>query len=164
MRKRPHRTAVQNPAKPEREPTGWKPYWISSPPVICPKTARITAFAAPRRIGYRYRTARGVNRMREFQRGAVRLHILHHAAEQEIHGAWMTEELARHGYDISPGTLYPTLHRLEADGLLVSEQQVVEGRTRRVYRATEAGKRALAADRRALKELAREVLGGDAST
>ncbi|BFP54571.1 PadR family transcriptional regulator [Streptomyces sp. CMC78] len=99
--------------------------------------------------------------MREFQRGAMRLHILHHAAEEEIHGAWMTEELARYGYRISPGTLYPTLHRLEADGLLVSEQQVVGGRTRRVYRATEAGREALAEDRRALRELAREVLGDD---
>ncbi len=96
--------------------------------------------------------------MREFQRGAVRLHILHHAAEQEIHGAWMTKELASHGYDISPGTLYPTLHRLEGDGLLESEQQIVEGRTRRVYRATAAGRAALAQDRRALAELAREVL------
>ncbi|MXM65899.1 PadR family transcriptional regulator [Streptomyces sp. HUCO-GS316] len=100
--------------------------------------------------------------MREFQRGAVRLHILHHAAEGEIHGAWMTEELAHHGYQISPGTLYPTLHRLEADGLLVSEQSVVDGRARRVYRATEAGKKALAEDRKALAELAREVLGKDA--
>ena len=100
--------------------------------------------------------------MREFQRGAVRLHILHHAAEEEIHGAWMTEELARHGYRISPGTLYPTLHRLEADGLLVSEQQVVHGRTRRVYKATAAGAKALAEDRRALEELAREILGGEA--
>ncbi|WP_073952760.1 PadR family transcriptional regulator [Streptomyces kebangsaanensis] len=97
--------------------------------------------------------------MREFQRGAVRLHILHHAAEEEIHGAWMTEELARHGYQISPGTMYPTLHRLEADGLLTSEQRVVDGRTRRVYRATEAGKQALEEDRRALEELARELLG-----
>ncbi|WP_368861812.1 PadR family transcriptional regulator [Frankia gtarii] len=102
--------------------------------------------------------------MREFQRGAVRLHILHHAAEQEIHGAWMTEELARHGHRISPGTLYPTLHRLEADGLLASEQRVIDGRTRRMYRATEAGKRALAEDRRALAELAREVLGRDTET
>ncbi|CAL9338055.1 Transcriptional regulator [Streptomyces sp. enrichment culture] len=100
--------------------------------------------------------------MREFQRGAVRLHILHHAAEEEIHGAWMTEELASHGYQISPGTLYPTLHRLEADGLLTSEQRVVDGRTRRIYRATEAGKKALAEDRQALKELAREVLGDEA--
>lgn len=99
--------------------------------------------------------------MREFQRGAVRLHILHHAAEHEIHGAWMAEELKRHGYAISPGTLYPTLHRLEADGLLVSEQRVVSGRTRRTYKATPAGQAALAEDRAALAELAREVLGED---
>ncbi|MEU6114460.1 PadR family transcriptional regulator [Streptomyces sp. NPDC047117] len=103
-----------------------------------------------------------VGQEREFQRGAVRLHILHHAAKEEIHGAWVTEELARHGYRISPGTLYPALHRLEADGLLVSEQQVVGGRTRRVYKATDTGKKALAADRGALEELAREVLGNEA--
>ena len=54
--------------------------------------------------------------------------------------------------------MYPTLHRMESDGLLVSEQRVVEGRTRRVYRATEAGRAALAEDRKALAELAREVL------
>jgi DNA-binding PadR family transcriptional regulator len=97
--------------------------------------------------------------MREFQRGAVRLHILHHAAAHDVHGAWLTQELASHGYAISPGTLYPTLHRLEGEGLLSSEQRVVDGRTRRVYRATRAGKRALELDRRALRELAREVLG-----
>jgi DNA-binding PadR family transcriptional regulator len=57
---------------------------------------------------------------------------------------------------------YPTLHRLEADGLLASEQRVVDGRTRRVYRATEAGKKALAEDRQALREPAREVLGDGA--
>lgn len=97
--------------------------------------------------------------MREFQRGAIRLHILHHAAQEEIHGAWMTRELAGHGYLISPGTLYPTLHRLEADGLLISRQIVTEGRTRRLYRATHEGRAALAEDRAALAELTREVLG-----
>lgn len=90
----------------------------------------------------------------------MRLHILHHAAQEEIHGAWMTRELAGHGYRISPGTLYPTLHRLESDGLLTSEQRIVDGRGRRVYRATEAGRAALEEDRRALAELAREVLPG----
>ncbi|MGB9222623.1 PadR family transcriptional regulator [Mycobacterium sp.] len=100
--------------------------------------------------------------MREFQRAAVRLHILHHAADDDVHGAWLTEELSRHGYKVSPGTLYPTLHRLEADGLLVSQQQVVDGRTRRVYRATPAGRAALTQDRRTLRELAQEVLGNEA--
>lgn len=114
------------------------------------------------KIGNRYRLRHdGWERdtVREFQRGAVRLHILHHATEKEIHGAWLTTELAHHGYHISPGTLYPTLHRLEAEGLLTSEQRIVDGRARRVYRATNAGKAALAEDRAALAELAREILG-----
>lgn len=96
--------------------------------------------------------------MREFLRGAVRLHILHHAAEEPVHGAWMSTQLARHGYSISPGTLYPTLHRMEDEGLLTSTTEVVGGRTRRVYRATEAGLSDLDEARRAVAELAAEVL------
>jgi DNA-binding PadR family transcriptional regulator len=96
--------------------------------------------------------------MREFLRGAVQLHILHHAAEGEIHGAWMSRELAGHGYEISPGTLYPTLHRLESEGLLSSRRAVEEGRARRVYRITADGRRALRLTRKALRELADEVL------
>ncbi|WP_137121342.1 PadR family transcriptional regulator [Segeticoccus rhizosphaerae] len=99
--------------------------------------------------------------MREFIRGAVRLHILHHAAEGEIHGAWMADELAHHGYQISPGTLYPTLHRLQERRLLTSRQVVVAGRARRVYTITDTGRAVLAQERRALAELAREVLGPD---
>ncbi len=96
--------------------------------------------------------------MREFVRGAVRLHVMHHAAEGGVHGAWMAAELAEHGYTISPGTLYPTLHRMQAEGLLRSTTQVVEGRTRRVYTITPAGRRALRDAKRLLAELAHEVL------
>jgi DNA-binding PadR family transcriptional regulator len=96
--------------------------------------------------------------MKDFLRGAVRLHILHHAAEGEVHGAWMAAELERHGYKISPGTLYPTLHRMAADGLLTTRSEVAEGRVRKLYRATDAGRAALAEGRRALSELAGEVL------
>jgi len=96
--------------------------------------------------------------LREFHRGAVRLHILHHAGNGDVHGAWMAEELAEHGYRISPGTLYPTLHRMEGEGLLVSRQVVVDGRNRRVYRATPAGRRALRDAKQALRELAAEIL------
>jgi DNA-binding PadR family transcriptional regulator len=97
--------------------------------------------------------------MRELLRGAIRLHLLHHADLGEVHGAWMAEELGRHGYRISPGTLYPTLHRMEAEGLLGSRREVVGGRTRRVYRITKSGRAALADGRRILRELADEVLG-----
>ncbi|MGA7419325.1 MAG: PadR family transcriptional regulator [Acidimicrobiales bacterium] len=99
--------------------------------------------------------------MREFLRGAVRLHILHHAVHGEVHGAWMARELARHGYRISPGSLYPTLHKMESEGLIRSRQQAVDGRVRRSYVATAKGRRTLESTKRRLRELAREVLGDE---
>lgn len=97
--------------------------------------------------------------MSQFLRGAVRLHILHHANVAPVHGAWMADELAGHGYKISPGTLYPTLHRMQEEGLLASRQEVVDGRARRVYEITELGRLALTEERTALAELASEILG-----
>lgn len=96
--------------------------------------------------------------LQEFQRGAVQLHVLHHACEGEIHGAWMTEELAGHGHRISPGTLYPLLHRMEEAGLLTSRREVTAGKVRRIYAATQTGRDELATARKALAELAAEVL------
>ena len=71
----------------------------------------------------------------------------------------MAAELARHGYRISPGTLYPTLHRMEAEGLLRSRSVVAAGRVRRSYRATARGRRELTRAKALLRELADEVLG-----
>ncbi|HSB85931.1 MAG TPA: PadR family transcriptional regulator [Ilumatobacteraceae bacterium] len=96
--------------------------------------------------------------LREFRRGAVCLHILHHASQGAVHGAWMAEELAEHGHRISPGTLYPTLHRMESGGLLVSRSVVAGGKRRRVYRATPFGRKMLRDTKKALKELAAELL------
>lgn len=95
----------------------------------------------------------------EFIRGAIRVHVLHHAADSGVYGAWLAAELGRHGYRISPGTLYPTLHRMEAEGLLRSANRVVDGRTRRVYDITPAGQHALDEAKTFLAELADEVLG-----
>jgi len=97
--------------------------------------------------------------MKEFLRGAVRLHVPHHAAHGEVHGAWMAQELARHGYRISPGSLYPTLHKMEAEGLIRSRPQIVEGRVLRSYTATAKGRRELSTTKQQLRELAHEVLG-----
>ena len=102
--------------------------------------------------------------VRDFWRGAVRLHVLHHAAEHEVSGVWLTEELARHGYRISPGTLYPLLHGLENAGLLDSTQRQEAGRVRRCYTATPAGSVALAEAREVLTELAGELLPTSATT
>jgi DNA-binding PadR family transcriptional regulator len=57
---------------------------------------------------------------RDLYSGLIRLHVLHHASEEPIFGQGMVEELARHGYRISPGTLYPILHGLEKKGYLRS--------------------------------------------
>lgn len=88
----------------------------------------------------------------------MRLHILHHAAAGPVHGAWMSEELVKHGYKVSPGTLYPALHKMEAEGLLRSHSEVVGGRARRSYTATANGLRALEAAKDQLRELADKLL------
>jgi DNA-binding PadR family transcriptional regulator len=86
------------------------------------------------------------------------VHILHHAVSERIFGAGMAQELARHGYQISPGTLYPLLHRLAQDGLLASESEVVAGKARKSYVATDKGRQALAALQPRLAELTGEAL------
>jgi PadR family transcriptional regulator, regulatory protein PadR len=97
---------------------------------------------------------------RDLYSGLIRLHVLHHAARAPIFGLGMTQELARHGYRISPGTLYPLLHGLEKRGLLrASEMQNGKSR-RKVYRATPAGQKALIAAREKVHELLREMIKG----
>jgi DNA-binding PadR family transcriptional regulator len=95
---------------------------------------------------------------REFFLGFIKIHILYHAAEAPIFGMEMTEELARHGYKLSPGTLYPTLHRLEKEGYLESSSKVVNGKVRKYYRATAQGKRVLEQAKRRIRELVTEVI------
>jgi DNA-binding PadR family transcriptional regulator len=91
--------------------------------------------------------------------GFVRIHILHHAAVAEVYGQWLIEELARHGYRISPGTLYPMLQAMEGRGYLTSREDSDGrlGRRRKVYTATEEGRRGLEVARRQLRELTGEV-------
>jgi DNA-binding PadR family transcriptional regulator len=70
--------------------------------------------------------------------GLIRLHLLHHAVEEPIYGLAMIEELGRHGYKLSAGTLYPILHGLEEKGYLTSSEERTGSAARRVYRATPA--------------------------
>lgn len=93
--------------------------------------------------------------------GLIRLHVLHHACEEPIFGLGMAEELARHGYRISPGTLYPLLHSLENKGYLRSTERRNGKSRRKVYRATPLGKKALAAAREKVRELFRELIEGE---
>ena len=96
--------------------------------------------------------------LRDLFLGFIKVHILYHASQQSVYGLWLMEELARHGYTISAGTLYPTLHSLEQAGYLTSEKRVVGGRQRRYYTLTPAGEAALGQARARLTELVSEVL------
>ena len=96
--------------------------------------------------------------LKHFFGGFVRLHLLHHAAIEPIYGVEMIKELGRHGYRLSPGTLYPILHDLAEAGYLTSAEEVVAGKRRKIYRATKKGEKLLRDGRKRLRELFREVV------
>ncbi|OCA80881.1 PadR family transcriptional regulator [Pseudobacillus wudalianchiensis] len=95
--------------------------------------------------------------LRKLFLGFIHIHILHHAKEQPIFGAWMVEELRDHGYSISPGTLYPILHSMEREGLLSREDQLAEGKIRKYYTTTEKGESILVEARKKAYELFKEI-------
>jgi DNA-binding PadR family transcriptional regulator len=88
-----------------------------------------------------------------------KVHILHHAGEEPVHGQWILTELRRHGYELSPGTLYPLLQRMERLGWLRSKADPGGGRrARRDYRLTREGHKVLALVREQIGELYAEVV------
>ena len=93
--------------------------------------------------------------------GLIRLHVLHHAAESPIYGSWMIEELREHGYEISPGTLYPMLHGLARKGYLKVRQEGPGKRARRLYTITAKGRAALADAKGKVRELFGELFESD---
>ncbi len=96
---------------------------------------------------------------REILLGFWKAHILHHAADGALHGHWILTELRRHGYDISPGTLYPLLQRMARLGWLKSRVDPHGGRrARRDYQLTAKGRQVLAMIREQIKELYEEVV------
>jgi len=97
------------------------------------------------------------NMLKDFFLGFVKIHILYHASKEPIYGVWIQEELSRHGYQLSPGTLYPTLHRLERNGYLERQSRVVAGKVRNYYVITEKGRGALSEARDKIRELVAEV-------
>ena len=95
---------------------------------------------------------------REILLGFWKIHILFHAGEGPVVGQWMLQELRRHGYDVSPGTLYPILHRMEDNGWLRCEFDPAGGsRAKRSYYLTEKGKQILSFVRNYIHELRDEI-------
>jgi DNA-binding PadR family transcriptional regulator len=96
--------------------------------------------------------------LRHLFTGFVRLHILYHAEKEPICGVEIMEELARHRYQLGPGTLYPILRHLEDEGYLACTPVVFNGKRRKYFRITTAGKKLLRRARTQLHELVYEVL------
>jgi DNA-binding PadR family transcriptional regulator len=107
---------------------------------------------------YRIAITQDVTMLRDFFLGFIKIHILHHAALEPVYGLELIEELGRHGYALSPGTLYPVLRHLEEAGYLEREDRVVGGKVRKYYSITDLGREALAEARRKITELVGEVL------
>jgi PadR family transcriptional regulator, regulatory protein PadR len=84
----------------------------------------------------------------------------------KLHGYAVIEELRRRSGDfinLPTGTIYPAMHRLEAAGLIGSEWEVENGRKRRNYFLTAAGRRTLADKRedwQRVSSVISVVLGG----
>ena len=98
---------------------------------------------------------------RDIFAGLIKLHILYHASKEKIFGLWIIEELRRHGYELSPGTLYPILHRMEKKGYLKSEKEIVNGKVRRVYSITGPGMEMLTEAKSKVRELFGELFEND---
>ena len=96
--------------------------------------------------------------LKDFFLGFVKIHILYHASKEPIYGVEILAELGRHGYLLSPGTLYPTLHRLEREGYLSMQGKIVGGKVRKYYTITERGLAILDEARKKIGELVDEVI------
>ena len=96
--------------------------------------------------------------LKDFFLGFVKIHILYHASKEPIYGVEILAELGRHGYRLSPGTLYPTLHRLEREGYLSMQGKIVGGKVRKYYTITERGLAILDEARKKIGELVDEVI------
>lgn len=96
--------------------------------------------------------------LRDFFLGFIKIHILYHANKEEIYGIQIIDEIKRHGYKISPGTIYPTLHNLTKNEYLKVVSRNVGGKIRKYYSITPKGKSALEKAKIKINELVKEVI------
>lgn len=96
--------------------------------------------------------------LRSLELGAIQAHLLYHASKEQIYGAQMLDELQRHGFNISYGTLYPTLHRMMKDGLLHQNNVRNGSVVRKLYMITPQGETVLAKVKHIIIELFEEVI------
>jgi len=98
---------------------------------------------------------------RDFFLGFIKIHILYHAEKEPVYGQEFSNELNRHGYEISFGTLYPIFHKLEEKGLLTSKTENVNGKIRKYYSITSEGSQLLKEAKTKARELVDELFEED---
>lgn len=88
----------------------------------------------------------------EVMKGTLDLLVLKTQALEPRHGVGVADrikQMSGHTFDVKPGSLFPALHRLEADGSIAGEwRETPEGRRAKYYAITALGRRTLAAERR----------------
>ena len=93
-------------------------------------------------------------------KGTLPTLILEAVEQEPSHGyriAQGIKERSKGVLDFKEGTLYPALHKLENEGLVASSEEIENGRARRYYRITKAGRTVLAKDRAEWRWISREV-------
>ncbi|MGD9127280.1 MAG: PadR family transcriptional regulator [Planctomycetia bacterium] len=105
----------------------------------------------------------------DFLNGVPELLMLSLLSRRPMYGYELVQAIRRETdgtLEFGEGCVYPTLHRLEADGLLESKRQTVGGRSRIVYQVTSKGTKRLAGSTAQWQKIAASITqalrGGDA--
>jgi len=89
--------------------------------------------------------------------GFMQIHVLIQAKKEPFFGLGMIEEMKKLDYNLSPGTLYPLLGKMEQEGLLLKEIRVINGKSRHYYSITSFGTEVLDIARRKAMTLLDEL-------
>lgn len=94
---------------------------------------------------------------REFLRGFTKLYALWRGSKKDAYGMAILKEMREVGFDLSPGTLYPTLEKLQREGDITWRKRVIAGRARKTYTLTAKGRRELAEVKERLRSIVQRV-------
>lgn len=94
---------------------------------------------------------------RDFIRGFTKLYALWRGSRKDAYGMAILKEMRDAGFELSPGTVYPTLAKLRREGDITWQRKIVAGRVRKTYRLTPKGRKELKEVKHRLRALVRVV-------
>ena len=96
----------------------------------------------------------------DFLNGVPELLVLQLLAEESMHGYLLVQRIKQRTdsrFQFGEGCIYPVLHRLEADGKLLSKEVEVRGRKRLIYCLTKTGQKQLESTVSSWKEIVKTI-------